>query len=170
VNINFRPLLIAGYFGFLILIILLMGFIWKTYREAPDQPIAFSHQKHVSYVGLECNHCHQYATVALQPGIPAVSVCMECHENVATDRPEIIKLTDYWNKKEPVLWADVNYLPPHVHFSHKRHIQKGIDCSVCHGEVKNMEKIRQVKSLRMGWCVTCHRENGGSDDCWTCHK
>jgi hypothetical protein len=170
VKLNFRPILITGYFGFLILIILLLGFIWDTYREAPDQPIAFSHQRHVSFVGLECNHCHQYAERALQPGIPAVAVCMECHKNVAIDRPEIIKLTEYWNNTEPVPWASVNYLPPHVHFSHKRHIQKGFDCTECHGEVKNMEKIRQVKSLRMGWCITCHRENGGSDDCWTCHK
>ena len=54
--------------------------------------------------------------------------------------------------------------------THKRHIKKGFDCVICHGEVKHKEKIRQVKSLRMGWCLTCHRENGGSEDCWTCHK
>ncbi len=165
-----RPLLISGYFGFLILLILLLGFLWKTYREAPAQPIAFSHQKHVTFVGLKCDHCHAYANRAQQPGIPAVAVCMECHQNVATGRPEIIKLTGYWERKESVPWAGVYYLPPHVQFTHKRHIKRGFDCTVCHGEVKNIEKIRQVKSLRMGWCVTCHRANGGSDDCWTCHK
>ncbi|UCE05683.1 MAG: cytochrome c3 family protein [bacterium] len=165
-----RPLLIGGYFGIFILIILLLGFIWHTYKEAPEQPIAYSHQKHLTFVGLECNHCHSYAEKGLQPGIPAVAVCMECHKNVATDRPEIIKLTEYWENKKPIPWIAVNYLPPHVYFTHKRHIKRGFDCSECHGELKNMEKVRQVKSLRMGWCLTCHRANGGSDDCWTCHK
>jgi len=127
VKLNFRALLISGYFGFLILIILLLGYLWKTYRKAPDQPIAFSHQRHVSFVGLECTHCHAYVEISAKPGIPAVAVCMECHENVATDRPEIIKLTKYWNDKQPVPWNDVHYLPPHVQFTHKRHIKKGFD-------------------------------------------
>ena len=165
-----KKLLITVYFLLFILIIVLLGGLWSTYRDAPDQPIAFSHKKHLTYVGLECDHCHQYAEVGLQPGIPAVSVCMDCHEAVATDSPEIIKLTEYWNRKEPVPWAGVYYLPQHVLFTHKRHIKKGIDCAECHGDMKVVEKVRQVRSLRMGWCVTCHRENGASDDCWTCHK
>jgi hypothetical protein len=57
-----------------------------------------------------------------------------------------------------------------VLFTHKRHIKKGIDCSECHGDMKVVEKVRQVRSLRMGWCVTCHRENNAPVDCWTCHK
>lgn len=165
-----KKLLIAAYFLIFILIIVLLGSLWRTYREAPDQPIAYSHKKHLTYVGLECDHCHQYAEKGLQPGIPALSVCMDCHSAVATDRPEIIKLTEYWNKKEPVPWAAVNYLPPHVHFTHKRHIKKGLECTECHGELKIMDKVRQVKSLRMGWCVTCHRKHDAPTDCWTCHK
>ena len=31
-------------------------------------------------------------------------------------------------------------------------------------------KLRQVRSLKMGWCVSCHRENEASVDCLTCHK
>ncbi|MBI2898849.1 MAG: cytochrome c3 family protein [Planctomycetes bacterium] len=43
-------------------------------------------------------------------------------------------------------------------------------CANCHGEVKYMSKIRQVRSLSMGWCVSCHRENNASIDCLTCHQ
>ncbi|MBN2012503.1 cytochrome c3 family protein [candidate division KSB1 bacterium] len=163
-------LLIAGYFSIFIIIIVGLGWAWHTYREAPDQPIAYSHNKHINFVGLECTHCHAYADRALMPGIPPLQTCMECHENVATDRPEIIKLTAYWNKKEPVPWINVNYLPPHVYFTHKRHVKRGFECAECHGDIAHMDKVRQVKSFRMGWCVTCHRANNGPTDCWTCHK
>lgn len=43
-------------------------------------------------------------------------------------------------------------------------------CATCHGDVMFMSKIRQVRTLSMGWCVSCHRENGASIDCLTCHQ
>jgi hypothetical protein len=33
-----------------------------------------------------------------------VQKCMSCHQNVATDRPEVVKLTNYWNSGEPMEW------------------------------------------------------------------
>lgn len=99
-----------------------------------------------------------------------MKICADCHLKVATDKPEVKKLMKYWEDKQPVPWNKVHNLPWHVHFTHKRHIKAGIDCSVCHGEVRAMTTARQVRSLEMGWCVNCHREKGAPTDCLVCHK
>ncbi len=42
-------------------------------------------------------------------------------------------------------------------------------CSICHGKVRAMEKVKQERRLKMGDCVDCHRENDAPTDCVTCH-
>ena len=42
-------------------------------------------------------------------------------------------------------------------------------CSICHGDVGSMTKVKQVRSLKMGDCVDCHRENSAPTDCSICH-
>ena len=42
-------------------------------------------------------------------------------------------------------------------------------CSICHGDVGSMTKVKQVRSLKMGDCVDCHRKNEAPTDCTTCH-
>ena len=42
-------------------------------------------------------------------------------------------------------------------------------CSVCHGDVGSMVTVKQVRPLKMGDCVDCHRDNGAPTDCTTCH-
>lgn len=158
-------LLIVG-----VLVVVALSFHWNFTGSKPVQPINFSHNLHIETVGLECDHCHAHAAESKHAGIPAVSVCMDCHESVATDRPEVKKLIEYWNKKEPIPWLKVHRQPWHVHFTHKRHIKAKIECTTCHGEVKAMTTVRKVRSLDMGWCVACHRDNGASTDCLTCHK
>jgi hypothetical protein len=163
-------IILTVYFGLFILLLVVFGYHWTFYEEAPDQPIAFSHKKHVGELELECLTCHTYVEVSIHANVPAVSICMSCHENVATDKPEIQKLTAFWQEKKPIPWAQVYQVKDHVYFSHKRHIIAGLDCSNCHGEVEVMDKIRRVRSLKMGWCVDCHRSKEAPLDCYTCHK
>jgi hypothetical protein len=160
-----------GYFALFILAFLALGADWYRNVRAPDQPIAFSHKVHVGKVGLQCKTCHEYADKSTYAGIPTVQKCMSCHAKVATDRPEIQKLTGYWERQEPMEWNRVHRIRirNHVYFSHKRHIKAEIDCSACHGDVSQMDKIRQVSSLQMGWCVSCHQSKKASIDCLTCH-
>jgi len=120
--------------------------------------------------GLACTKCHTTVTNSPVAGMPPLSVCMECHNKVKVDSPEIKILTEHWNSKEPVAWNKIHEVPWHVRFTHKRHIAAGVDCTVCHGEVKTMTQVHQVRSLEMGWCVRCHQENKAPIDCWTCHK
>ena len=95
---------------------------------------------------------------------------MECHKAVAKDKEEIIKLTRYWDNKELIPWEKVYSVPEHVYFSHKRHIKAGLDCSKCHGQLAAMPRVRQVTSIRMGFCIDCHKAKGVSRDCYICHK
>lgn len=79
----------------------------------------------------------------------------------------------------PVAWTKVHVLPDFVYFDHRAHVAAGLVCQRCHGPIATMERVRQVETLTMGWCVDCHREmsnanvNGkavhASLDCGTCH-
>lgn len=161
---------LVGYFLLLAVLVYGLKFHWIAQDLSPEQPIDFSHMIHAGKLDLDCTHCHVNVGVSREAGAPALSICMECHESALTDRPEIRKLTGYWDAGEPVLWEKVHNLPWHARFTHERHIKAGVDCSVCHGQVEAMERVRRVRSLEMGWCVECHRSKGASDDCLTCHK
>jgi len=43
-----------------------------------------------------------------------------------------------------------------VHFPHMRHVNAGVTCQTCHGQIQNMPRVYQYSSLNMGWCVNCH--------------
>jgi hypothetical protein len=163
-------LIVTGYFGLAAVVLTGVGAHTWMREKRLDQPIHFPHATHINKVGLACTHCHQTVTNSPAAGVPPVSVCMECHKKVKTDSPEIQKLTEYWTKQQPIEWSKIHQVPWHVRFTHKRHIAAGVDCAVCHGEVKTMMQVHQVRSLEMGWCVRCHRENNAPTDCWTCHK
>ncbi|MCX6584439.1 MAG: cytochrome c3 family protein [Candidatus Aminicenantes bacterium] len=164
------PLLFAGLLLSGLLATVGLGLHWYFTGRKPTQPIAYSHNLHLETVGLECDHCHQYADRSPRAGIPPADVCMECHDSTAVDKPGIKMLKSFWEKKEPVPWLKVHIQPGHVYFTHKRHIKAGVECAYCHGQVKAMTTARKVRSLEMGWCVTCHREKNAATDCLTCHK
>ena len=147
-------------------------------KQGPQQPIQFSHKTHAGTLGMDCLYCHYGAIRSPIANIPGMSVCMGCHKIAVADRPEIRKLTEYFNRGEPVPWVEVHKLPQHVKFNHKRHVLANIDCAQCHGPVKEMDVVFQYSSLKMGWCVTCHRQdlknprdpqNPASLDCLVCH-
>jgi hypothetical protein len=166
----------AGFFAFFAVVFLALGADWYRNKRAPDQPIAFSHKIHVGKVGLKCETCHEYTDKSMFAGIPSVQKCMSCHAQVATDRPEVQKLAGYWERQEPIPWNRIHRIRirEHVFFSHKRHMKADVDpkleCADCHGEVQYKDKLRQVSSLEMGWCVSCHDSKGASTDCLICHR
>ena len=137
--------------------------------HSPVQPLAFSHKLHAGKNGIPCLFCHRYAPVSPVAGIPAVADCRACHQYIFPDAPEIKKLLGYWDKREPIPWVRVYWLPDHVHFPHMMHIRAHLQCTTCHGEVAGMERITRSVHLKMGWCLGCHRRHKASIDCWTCH-
>ncbi len=51
---------------------------------APEQPIAFSHRLHAGELQVDCLYCHFGAETSRHAGIPAASICMNCHKFVTT--------------------------------------------------------------------------------------
>jgi hypothetical protein len=136
----------------------------------PAQPLLFSHRVHVQTAKLDCTFCHRDALTSQDPGIPAVEQCMACHSVVSMGNPDIDKVRAAWANKQPLDWARVNRLPDHVQFVHNAHIQAGFTCQTCHGDVGSMVQVQKVRSLKMGDCMSCHRQNNAPTECSTCHK
>jgi len=137
--------------------------------RAPVQPVAFPHPVHVQTLGMSCLYCHYSANKSPDAGIPAVGTCMGCHTLIATQSPEIQRLTQYRNDNQPVPWVRVHKLPEYVIFPHMRHVNAGVACQECHGPVQEMQRVYQAESLNMGWCVQCHIQRQARYDCSVCH-
>ncbi len=151
----------------------------------PQQPIAFPHPTHVTGLGMNCLYCHFAANKSTDPGLPAVNTCMGCHLVVGPNRPAsqfgpartsegIAKLQKYWNAKQPIPWIRIHKVPDYVQFPHMRHVNAGVSCQTCHGNIQDMPVVYQAKPLSMGWCVNCHTGNSNPPfraryDCSTCH-
>jgi len=160
--------------GLLLLVgfLCLAGFIWRLGDNrgyAPEQPIPFSHKKHAGDNKIPCMYCHSNADKSRSSTIPSMNVCMNCHSVVKTDSPLIQQVRSAYEKGEAFEWVKVHDLPDFVYFNHKRHIAKGVACQTCHGDVAQMDRITQVKTLNMGFCIDCHRANKAPTDCSTCH-
>ncbi|MFQ5596512.1 MAG: cytochrome c3 family protein [Nitrospiria bacterium] len=145
------------------------AFFFST-RSSPLQPIDFSHKTHAQESEIACLYCHIYAKKSSVAGVPSVQKCIGCHEMIALDHPEVQKLLDYWDNRQPIPWKKVYNLPDFVYFSHRMHLNADLACEQCHGDVSEMEQVKQVSSLEMGWCLKCHRKMDASIDCWVCHK
>jgi Cytochrome c7 and related cytochrome c len=166
------PVVVFGAVLVYLIVIWLTGLPWRV-GGTPAQPIQFQHNVHVSGLQLQCQYCHRNVESGPNAWVPSVELCMDCHSTVTAPNSamagEIAKLRGAWSTQQPIQWVKVHQMPNHVHFTHQPHIQRGFDCSVCHGDVKSMTVISQVRSLRMGDCVECHRQNGGTTDCFKCH-
>jgi NAD-dependent SIR2 family protein deacetylase len=57
----------------------------------------------------------------------------------------------------PIPWRRVNQLPDHVYFNHSAHINHGIGCATCHGNVSEMPLIRKTNAFFMSECLSCHQ-------------
>lgn len=138
--------------------------------EHPVQPIAYTHTVHLAK-GLQCTFCHVGVDQGPEARIPDVTVCMSCHQVIATDRPEIKKVAAYKARGEDIPWVRVyNYSQSaHVRFNHAPHIRAQVDCSTCHGDMTKQTSAERKKNLNMGFCINCHKQNNVSVDCETCH-
>jgi hypothetical protein len=148
------------------------------FGDGPTQPIAFPHTTHVTEAGIDCQFCHRTVSTDEAAGIPAVAQCQFCHDfgkidgsasTSDTAQTEIAKLFDEAGNAQAINWVRVHRVPDHVQFVHAPHIQNGVSCSTCHGDIGSMEVVEQVRNLKMRDCVDCHRDNNAPTDCTTCH-
>ena len=138
-----------------------------------------------------CMNCHKFVTASFG----AVRAEDELAKEEGRDprpivSPELQKLYDALGldanlqrdaskPQQPIHWKRVHRLPDFAWFDHSVHVAAGVACQTCHGPVETMERVRQYETLRMGWCVNCHRESSetgvdgrlveASTDCGACH-
>ena len=173
IDLLFTQIIKANFIHIIVILVSLFVIGEITYVEAkalgrqqgysPDQPIWFSHKVHAGQNKIDCKYCHSAVMESKSAGIPGTNVCMNCHTVVKTGKQtgteEIAKVIDSWSSGEPIEWVRVHNLPDHVWFSHAQHVNAGKrECTECHGPVEKMDRIVQVESLGMGWCIHCHRK------------
>lgn len=131
---------------------------------APEQPIAFSHKLHAGQYEIACQYCHTGVEIGKSANIPSVNICMNCHsaiQNVAGKdgmSPQIQKIYNAAETGQPIEWVRIHNLPDLAYFNHSQHVKVGeVACQTCHGEIQEMEIVKQHAPLTMGWCIDCHR-------------
>ncbi len=165
--------------------VLLVGYAAEPDRYTrgfePEQPVHFSHRLHAGDNHIPCQYCHTGPSKSRTAGVPPLETCLNCHRVTRTDRPAIQQITAWAKSGKPFEWRRIYSLPDHVYFDHRPHVNSGIACQECHGEVQRMERISQAMSLRMGACLACHRDPSdalppgssikqGPTHCAVCHR
>ncbi len=131
----------------------------------PEQPgSGFNHQIHAGKLGMDCRYCHTNVEDSWHANVPAVETCMNCHvENrlntelsTATDE-KVQFIRDAYNEGVGIEWRNIHVVPDYANFPHNAHVNAGVSCYSCHGQIQGMPVVAQQESLSMGWCLDCHR-------------
>lgn len=162
---NKLPLILA--IGIFAALTGLAGLIWwfasPEYTDVgyqPLQPVAYSHKLHAGDLGLDCRYCHTSVETGATASVPPTQTCMNCHSLVKPDSEKLKTVVDSWVTGKSIEWIRVHKVPDYAYFNHSIHIQSGVGCITCHGNVAQMDEIRLSATLSMGWCLDCHRDPG----------
>ena len=156
----------ASVFGALFAVAGALLLAWLYFRSpyvtavgvAVPQPVAFSHKHHVGDDGIDCRYCHTSVENSSFAGMPSTQTCMNCHAQLFADSPALALVRDSWQTNTPIQWTRVDALPDFVYFNHSIHVQKGVGCVTCHGQVDQMPLTAKAETMQMTWCLTCHRD------------
>lgn len=145
----------------------LTGVVWwfasPEYTDVgyqPVQPVAYSHKLHAGDLGLDCRYCHTSVETGAVASVPPTQTCMNCHTLIKPDSEKLKTVTDSWNTGKPIEWIRIHKVPDYTYFDHSIHVQAGVGCITCHGNVAQMDEVRLSEPLSMGWCLDCHRDPG----------
>ncbi|CAN5550297.1 cytochrome c3 family protein [soil metagenome] len=128
---------------------------------APVQPIEFSHKIHVGQLGMDCTYCHSHVKESNVANLPQAQTCWNCHGadkgNIKSDSPQLAPLREAYKSGQPIEWQQVHKLPDFAYFNHAAHVNRGVSCLSCHGQIDEMPRVRHDQPLSMSWCLDCHR-------------
>ena len=131
---------------------------YETRQGVPrEQPVPFSHAHHVGGLGIDCRYCHTTVEISSSANVPATKICMNCHSQMWAASPTLEAVRESYRSGKSIQWTRVHDLPDFVYFDHSIHVRQGMGCSTCHGRVDRMPLMWQAESLRMEWCLNCHR-------------
>ena len=65
----------------------------------------------------------------------------------------------------------VYQVTPGVTWTHRKHLQAGMQCVMCHGNVAQLDAMAQTTSVvAMASCISCHQAHNANTACATCHS
>lgn len=150
--------------GIIVLLVGIVGFVWYYFSPwylnvgyRPTQPVPFSHKLHADDLGLDCRYCHSSVEVSPVANVPPTQTCMNCHKFIKTESEKLKMIRESWEEKKPMQWIRVHDLPDYAYFDHSIHLNVGIGCASCHGNINQLEVVKQNMPLSMSWCLDCHR-------------
>ena len=126
----------------------------------PVQPVEYSHKLHAGDLGIDCRYCHVSVETSAVANVPPTRTCMNCHTLVKPDTEKMLKVRESWQTGKPIEWVRVHKIGEYAYFNHSIHINRGVSCISCHGNIAEMEKVTQAEPLSMSWCLDCHRNPG----------
>jgi cytochrome c7-like protein len=122
-----------------------------------EQPVQFSHKHHVADEGIDCRYCHTSVESSAVAGIPPTRTCMNCHSVLFNTVGYLEPIRESYRTDQSIPWVKIHRLADFAYFNHSIHINKGVGCSSCHGQVNQMPLVFQANTLLMQWCLDCHR-------------
>ncbi len=133
----------------------------------PEQPIPFDHSLHAQQLGMDCRYCHSFVEQSAHSNLPADQVCWNCHGpgKVKPDSPKLQALREAMDESSddytgrPVAWVQIHETPDYAYFNHSAHVNRGVSCVECHGQVNEMKVVYHAKPLSMSFCLDCHRNS-----------
>ncbi|MFT7624762.1 MAG: hypothetical protein ACI9WU_003952 [Myxococcota bacterium] len=161
----------------------------------PDQqiPLRFFHDKHIAEE-IDCTTCHDSAETSITSsdvlvpvGAEGEEICTNCHdfeEGAAGEPPGACStchfedykprfpagVEPYESQKALNRPAAIDIPVPNLKMNHKVHIDKGIACSRCHGDLSGVQVATRENALpSMNTCLECHDGKTAPDECRTCH-
>ncbi len=148
-----------------VLLCLLAGACVTLTRVAPkeDRGLRFSHAQHAEE-GIDCADCHDFSDDGAV--MPFHDVCGMCHElDPKTSRPEDCDVCH--TNAERIVPPRNNRLSEEVVFGHAPHLDKEIECGVCHSDP---EKGALLQKALKPFCMDCHEKTDSAPlACEVCH-
>lgn len=123
-----------------------------------EQPVPFSHEHHAGALQIDCRYCHDGVESSPVAGLPPTHTCMTCHSQLWTGAEMLAPVRQSLAQGEPLRWNRVNELPDYVFFHHGVHVNAGVGCAECHGQVDTMPLMRKAEPMTMSWCLDCHQD------------
>ena len=123
-----------------------------------SQPVPFSHQHHVTGLGIDCRYCHTSVEQSSFAGIPPTKTCMNCHSQIWTNAADARagsrqlpnRRVDPVDARQPA--AGLRLFQP----QHSRRT-RALAATPATGPWTRCRSCTRRHRLQMEWCLNCHR-------------
>jgi hypothetical protein len=129
-----------------------------------DRGIEFPHPRHAEEE-IACTDCH--AIDGADAAMPDHEICGVCHD-IDVDKADAKTCGQCHTRPDWTVTPRAKRLGGDVIFAHAAHIEKEIDCAVCHA---NPDKQALPKGPVKPFCMDCHGKiDPALNACSVCHK